>query len=69
LIQLKAGRARIFAVVLALVFVAPQLAGQTTSTIEDTVMDKQGLAVSGAEVRVEGSTAAVTRTVITLSSQ
>jgi Carboxypeptidase regulatory-like domain/TonB dependent receptor/TonB-dependent Receptor Plug Domain len=41
------------------------LLGQTTSTIEGTVTDKQGLAVSGAEVRVEGSTAAVTRSVAT----
>src|SRR5262245_40169568 len=38
---------------------------QTSSTIEGTVSDKQGLAVSGAEVRAEGSTAAVSRTVTT----
>ncbi len=41
------------------------LVGQTTSTIEGTVTDKQGLAVSGAQVRVEGSTAAATRSVTT----
>jgi hypothetical protein len=38
---------------------------QTTSTIEGTVTDKQGLAVSGTEVRVEGLTAAVSRSVTT----
>jgi hypothetical protein len=41
------------------------LRAQTTSTIEGTVTDKQGLAVSVAEVLSEGSTAAVTRSVAT----
>ena len=41
------------------------LRAQTTSTISGTVMDKQGLGVSGAEVRVEGSTVAASRTVTT----
>jgi hypothetical protein len=41
---------------------------QTSSTIEGAVTDKQGLAVSGAEVRAEGSTAAVSRTVVTDAS-
>jgi hypothetical protein len=38
---------------------------QTTSTIEGTVTDKQGLAVSGAEIHVEGSTAGASRSVAT----
>jgi hypothetical protein len=43
----------------------PFLIAQTTSTIQGTVTDKQGLAVSGAEVRAEGSTVAASRTVVT----
>jgi hypothetical protein len=50
---------------LGLLALPHSLRAQTTSTIEGTVMDKQGLAVSGAEVRTEGSTAAVTRSVAT----
>jgi hypothetical protein len=47
----------------------PQVLGaQTTSTIEGTVTDKQGLAVSGAEIRAEGSTAALTRSVVSDTS-
>jgi hypothetical protein len=47
-------------------FVLPHVSrAQTTSTIAGTVMDKQGLGISGAEVRVEGSTAAASRTVTT----
>jgi hypothetical protein len=49
----------------ALLFLAPQLAAQTTSTIEGTVTDKQGLAVSGAEVRAEGSAAGEKRGAVT----
>jgi hypothetical protein len=44
------------------------LRSQTTSTIEGTVTDKQGLGVSGVEVRVEGSTAAASRSVTTESN-
>jgi outer membrane receptor protein involved in Fe transport len=44
------------------------LCAQTTSTIQGTVTDKQGLAVSGAEVLAEGSTVAVSRTVSTDSN-
>jgi outer membrane receptor protein involved in Fe transport len=44
------------------------LCAQTTSTIQGTVTDKQGLAVSGAEVLAEGSTVAVSRTVTTDSN-
>src|ERR1700730_2038334 len=61
----KTSRARMFTVILVLLFLAPQLVGQTTSTIEGTVTDKQGLAVSGVEVRAEGSTVAVSRSVTT----
>jgi hypothetical protein len=56
-------------VLLVGIFALPQVLGaQTTSTIEGTVTDKQGLAVSAAEVRVEGSTAAVSRSVTTDAS-
>jgi hypothetical protein len=49
-------------------FVLPRvLRAQTTSTIEGAVTDKQGLGVSGAEVRVESSTAAASRGVTTES--
>jgi len=64
-LQSRMRRARVFNIVLVLLFFASQLAAQTTSTITGTVTDKQGLAVSGAEVRVEGSTAAVSRSVTT----
>src|SRR5262249_43544861 len=55
------------ATALLLALLALPLAGraQTTWTIEGTVTDKQGLAVSGAEIRAEGSTAAVSRSVTT----
>ncbi len=52
------------ALLVGLFALPPALRAQTTSTIEGTVTDKQGLAVSGAEVRAEGSTAAVTRSVV-----
>lgn len=56
-------------VLLVGVFALPQVLGaQTTSTIEGTVTDKQGLAVSAVEVRAEGSTAAVSRSVTTDAS-
>ena len=57
--------APVIALLLGLFAVPHVLRAQTTSTIEGTVTDKQGLAVSGAEVRVEGSTAAATRSVAT----
>ncbi len=56
--------APVIALLLGLFALPPALRAQTTSTIEGTVTDKQGLAVSGAEVRAEGSTAAVTRSVV-----
>jgi len=62
-LQSITSRAKMFSIVMMLLFLARPSVGQTTSTIEGTVTDKQGLAVSGAEVRVEGSTAAITRSV------
>ena len=56
--------APVIAVLLGLFALSPALRAQTTSTIEGTVTDKQGLGVSGVQVRAEGSTAAVTRTVV-----
>ena len=56
--------ASVIALLLSLFALLPALHAQTTSTIEGTVTDKQGLAVSGAQVRAEGSTAAVTRSVV-----
>jgi hypothetical protein len=61
----RIGRVSMLSVMFALLFLAPQLAAQTTSTIEGTVTDKQGLAVSGAEVRAEGSTAGASRSAVT----
>lgn len=46
---------------------AINVAAQTTSTIEGTVKDKQGLAMAGAEVRATSSELAVDRTVTTES--
>lgn len=53
----------VIVLLLGLLALPDVLDAQTTSTIEGTVTDKQGLVVSGAQVRAEGSTAAVTRTV------
>jgi hypothetical protein len=51
------------ALVLAFCFlIAPSLFAQTTSTIQGTVTDKQGLAVSGAEMKLSGDTIATSRT-------
>jgi hypothetical protein len=47
------------------VLAAMQLAAQTTSTIEGTVRDKQGLGVAGAQVHVTSTALAVDRTVTT----
>jgi hypothetical protein len=41
---------------------APLLSAQTTSTIQGTVTDKQGLAISGAELRLSGDTIGTSRT-------
>ena len=49
--------------VLLLFLWSAQLAAQTTSTIEGTVKDKQGLAVAGAQVHVSSPELAVERTV------
>jgi len=55
------------AVIAALVLLSVPCApwAQTTSTIEGAVSDRQGLAIAGAEVRVEGATLAVAKTVTT----
>jgi hypothetical protein len=42
-------------------FLVPGLHAQTTSTIEGTVTDRQGLAISGAEVSITSGTLAVTK--------
>ena len=52
-------------VTLILLLSALQLAAQTTSTIEGTVRDKQGLAVAGAQVRATSSAMAVELTATT----
>jgi hypothetical protein len=46
----------------------PTLLAQTTSTIQGTVTDKQGLTVSGAELRLSGDTIGTTRTTTSDSS-
>jgi outer membrane receptor for ferrienterochelin and colicin len=52
----------------ALLFLlAPALVAQTTSTIEGTVKDKQGLTVAGAQIRVTSSELAIDRAVTTES--
>jgi hypothetical protein len=45
----------------------PSLSAQTTSTIEGTVHDKQGLTVPGAEVHVSSSQLAIDRSMVTES--
>jgi Outer membrane receptor proteins, mostly Fe transport len=54
--------------IVALLTLVQSARAQTSSTIEGTVTDKQGLAVTGAEIRAEGSTAAASRTVVTDAS-
>src|SRR5437868_4497303 len=44
---------------------APALWAQTTSTINGNVTDRQGLAISGAEVRLGGSTVAFSKSSVT----
>ncbi len=48
-------------------FLSPVLVAQTTSTVEGTVKDKQGLTVAGAQIRVTSSELAIDRTVTTES--
>jgi len=60
--------ASVIALLVGLFALPHVLLGQTTSTIEGTVTDKRGLGVSGAEVRVEGSTVAASRSVTTESN-
>jgi len=49
----------------ALMMIMPAAHTQTTSTIEGTVTDHQGLAVAGAQVKITGSTLAIEKTVTT----
>ncbi|MGB2591529.1 MAG: TonB-dependent receptor [Candidatus Acidiferrum sp.] len=56
---------RLFSLAFGLFFFAFALAAQTTSTIEGVVKDKQGLAVSGAQVHVTSAALAVDRVVTT----
>lgn len=50
------------AILLAAALFAPSLLAQTTSTVQGTITDKQGLAVSGAEVRLSGDVIGISRT-------
>src|SRR5437879_11796447 len=47
----------------------PALRAQTTSTIEGTVSDRQGLLISGAEVTVTTDTLAVSRKTTTVTNR
>src|SRR5882724_12332733 len=58
----------LFSLILALFALPHVLRAQTTSTIEGTVTDKQGLAVTGAQVHVEGVSIAADRTATTDSN-
>src|SRR5439155_25733148 len=55
----------ILCLLLGTILSAPALHAQTTSTIEGTVTDRQGLAISGAEVSVAADTLAVSKKTIT----
>jgi hypothetical protein len=48
-----------------LFLLAPAFVAQTTSTVEGTVKDKQGLTVAGAQIRVTSNELAIDRTVTT----
>ncbi len=61
--------ASVIALLVGLFALPHVLRAQTTSTIEGTVTDKQKLGFSGAEVRVEGSTAAASRSGTKTSSK
>ena len=54
-------RRTIFCLLFGTVLISPALRAQTTSTLEGTVTDRQGLAIAGAEVGVAADTLAVTR--------
>src|ERR1700730_5953759 len=47
---------------------SPVTRAQTTSTIEGSVTDRQGLAVAGAEVRLAGDTVGFDKTTVTDAS-
>jgi Carboxypeptidase regulatory-like domain/TonB dependent receptor-like, beta-barrel/TonB-dependent Receptor Plug Domain len=58
----------LFSLILALFALPHVLRAQTTSTIEGTVTDKQGLAVTGVQVHVEGVSIATDRSATTDSN-
>ena len=59
--SLKWSRSLILCLLLATIILPPALRAQTTSTLEGTVTDHQGLAISGAEVSVAADTLAVSK--------
>lgn len=61
-------RRLIVCLLLGTIFLPPALRAQTTSTIEGTVTDHQGLAISGAEVSVASDTLAVSKKATTDAS-
>src|SRR6184192_2562508 len=61
----KLSRGLIFCLLLGTILLPPALHAQTTSTIEGTVTDRQGLAIPGAEVSVAADTLAVSKKTIT----
>src|ERR1700747_3500073 len=56
---------RLCSVAAALMLFAPGLPAQTTSSLEGTVRDKQGLAISGAQVQGISAELAIDRSVTT----
>src|SRR5689334_22182888 len=54
-------RPLILCLLLGIILLPPTLHGQTTSTLEGTVTDRQGLAISGAVVSVAADTLAVSK--------
>jgi hypothetical protein len=48
----------------ACVLLLPRSHAQTTSTIQGTVTDKQGLAISGAQLQLSGDTLGTSRTTV-----
>jgi hypothetical protein len=57
----KSPQRLLLCLLLATLFLPPALLAQTTSTLEGTVTDHQGLAISGAEVTVAADTLAISK--------
>lgn len=55
----------VFLAVLVLTVLTPAVFAQTTSTIEGTVTDHQGLPIAGAQVQIAGATLSIERTATT----